>query len=93
MRAVFAKPGHDDAYELAEQLPDLGPKAAPLVPDLVRMLGEKQLYFRRAAVATLGAIGPAAKDALPELKKMAAGDPRPDLKKLASEAVAKIEAK
>lgn len=93
MRAVFAKPGHDDAYELAEMLPDLGPKAAPLVPELTKMLGEKQLYFRRAAVATLGAIGPAAKDALPDLKKMAASDPRPDLKKLAAEAVAKIEAK
>jgi HEAT repeat protein len=93
MRAVFAKPGHDDAYELAEALPELGPKAAPLVPELLKLLGEKQLYFRRAAIATLGAIGPAAKDALPDLKKMVASDPRPDLKKLAAAAVAKIEAK
>ncbi len=93
VRAVFAKPNHDDAYDLAELLPELGPKAAPLVPDLIKMLAAKQLYFRRAAVETLAAIGPGARDALPDLKKIAASDPRTDLKKLAAEAVAKIEAK
>lgn len=93
VRTVLTKPNHDELYDLIEELPVLGPKAAPLVPDLIKLLAAKTPFHRRGAVEVLAAIGPGAKDALPELKKLAANDPRTDVRKLAAEAVAKIEAK
>jgi HEAT repeat protein len=91
MRAVLTKDRDDDAFDLAERLPELGAKVKPLVPELTRMLQSKTLHLRLHAIETLGAIGPDAKDALPELKKLAESDPREHIRDLAAEAIQKIE--
>src|SRR5207249_1007109 len=93
IRGVLGRNGDDDAFELAERLPELGAKAKPLVPEMVKLLSSKTPYFRENAVAVLAAIGPEAKEALPELKKLAEAETRANIRKLAAEAIKKIEAK
>jgi HEAT repeat protein len=94
VRAVLTgKSDDDDAYDLLERLPEFGAKAKPLVPELVKLLQSKTAFYRENAVLTLAAIGPDAKDALPELKKLAEGDKKDDIRKLAADAVKKIEGK
>ena len=61
------------------------------MPDLAPLLKSKTLYRRRRAVEALGAIGPGASATLSELKALAATDPREDVRKLAADAVKKIE--
>ena len=48
------------------------------------------LLQRKRAIEALGAIGADAKDALPELKALAEKDPRPDIRRLATDAVEAI---
>ena len=94
IRSALGKESLDeDTHDLLERLPEFGKKASPLMPELIAMLKAKPFFYRKQAILTLSAIGPDAKDALPELKKLAEGDPRPDIRKLAAEAVKRIEAK
>lgn len=96
IRAVMAdklKDDNEDIYSVLERLPELGVKAAPLVPDLVALLKARTPFHRIQACETLGAIGPAAKAALPDLKKLAESDPRKDVREDAAAAIKKIEAK
>ncbi len=85
--------GDDDGYDNLDHLVDLGPAAKPLVPDLLTMLKSKDSYRQENAVLVLGAIGPGAKDAVPELKKLAGSGPDSRIKTAAAEAIKKIEAK
>ncbi len=92
IRSALGKESLDeDTHDLLERLPEFGKKASPLMPELIAMLKAKPFFYRKQAILTLSAIGPDAKDALPELKKLAEGDPRQDIRKLAAEAVKKIE--
>lgn len=50
-------------------LAELGPKAKPIVPDLVRLLEKDDEESRRHALSLLGSIGPDAKTAVPALRK------------------------
>lgn len=84
-------PDYEDADEVLERVPELGAAAAPLVPALAPLLKSKVLRQRRWAIEALGAIGPASKMTLPDLKALAASDSREDVRKLAAAAVAKIE--
>jgi HEAT repeat protein len=83
----------NDAYSLAERVPLLGPRAAPLLPDLLRMLKATTPAFRQNAVEALKAIGPNARDALPQLKEAAQQDPDADVRRSAAEVVAALEGK
>ena len=93
MRKVLDKNDPDDGYELVERLPELGVKAKAILPELMKMLQAKTVYYRDHAIQTLAAIGPDAKDAIPELKKLAEKDPVKRIRERAAEAIKKIEAK
>src|SRR5262245_3192691 len=93
IRTVLTNPNHDDFYDVFDQLPELGLAAKPLIPDVIELLKSKTASVRRQAVETLAAIGPNAKDALPELKKLAASAPEQRTRELVAEAIKKIEAK
>jgi HEAT repeat protein len=60
---------------------------------LIVMLGAKEPFVRESAAVTLGALGPDAKDALPELKELATSDGQERVLRFAAEAVKRIEAK
>jgi HEAT repeat protein len=51
-------------------LEHLGAEARPAIPQLVLALEDEELSTRRYAARALGNIGPAAKEAVPELKRM-----------------------
>jgi HEAT repeat protein len=91
--ALLSKNADEDTYDLIERLPQLGHKGKPLVPDLVALLKSESGDSRASAVALLAAIGREARAALPDLKKAAESDPQPKVRKLAAEAIKKIEAK
>jgi TonB family protein len=74
----------------AEELGDVGPKAAAAVPKLIALLSEPDEGLRNNACIGLKGIGPAAKDALPALRH-ALSDPSPDVRKFAHFAIASIE--
>lgn len=71
-------------------LAQYGAKAAPAVPKLLKVLDSPDRYQRQQAARTLGAIGPAAKDALPALRA-ATRDPDRSLVQAATEAISQIE--
>ncbi len=91
MRKALAANDSDD--EFIERLPELGALAKPLVPALAGRLKSGSAYDRRSAAEALGAVGPGAKDALPELKKIAESDKRAEVRAAAADAVKKIEGK
>lgn len=70
----------------------IGPAAAPAVPSLILELKGQDKSIRGIAIGVLGKIGPSSKQAIPALKDIAANDPDPDIRKLAAEALGKIEA-
>ena len=72
------------------QLMDLGPAAAPAVPALVSLLRAPEDFLRDSAVTTLDRIGPAARNALPALRRTAAQDTSPAIRDLARAAITKI---
>jgi HEAT repeat protein len=57
-------------YDVAMLLAQLGPRAAPAVPALIRLLENTEPGRRQSAATALGAIGAAAKDALPVLERL-----------------------
>lgn len=65
LREILSK--RNEKYYIAEALGELGPAAAPAVPELTQLLGNKGYPVRRARALALGKIGPAAIDALPQL--------------------------
>lgn len=78
--------------EACLQLMDLGQAAAPAVPALVSLLGNQEEMLRDYAVSTLDRIGPAARNALPALRRTAVKDSSPEIRELARGAIAKIGA-
>ncbi len=93
VRKALADEPTDDTYEIIDLLPELGAAGKPLVPELMGKLKSKARYHQQQAILTLAAIGPGAKDALPELKKLAESASLPDIKEHAAEAIKKIEAR
>ena len=65
LREILSK--RNEKYYIAEVLGELGPAAAPAVPELTQLLGNNKSYVRRAGALALGKIGPEALDALPQL--------------------------
>ena len=65
LREILSK--RNEKYYIAEALSELGPAAAPAVPELTLLLGSKSYPVRRAGALALGKIGPEALDALPQL--------------------------
>jgi len=76
--------------EACLQLMDLGPAAAPAVPALVVLLNSQEEMLRDYSVTTLDRIGPAARNALPALRRTAAKDASAEIRELARSAIAKI---
>ena len=60
----------EDQYTAAKSLMLLGPDAADAVPDLVRLLNDREPGIRVIAAEVLGSIGRAARPAVPKLKEM-----------------------
>ena len=74
---LLTEDGWQIRYNVARTLGSIGPKAAPAVPNLIKLLDEKPGMPRSEAIATLGRIGPGAKPAVPALikeLKVAEGD-------------------
>lgn len=73
-----------------EPVAETPPPAVSEVPNLVKQIETSKGLGRRAAISQIGRLGPAAKDALPQLKrirgKLSAGD-----KEALDAAIAKIE--
>jgi HEAT repeat protein len=65
LREILSK--RNEKYYIADALGELGPAAAPAVPELKQLLGNKGYPVRRAGALALGKIGPGALDALPQL--------------------------
>ena len=76
--------------EACLQLMDMGPAAAPAVLPLVALLNSPDEMLRDYAVTTLERIGPAARNALPALRRTAARDASQEIRELARSAIAKI---
>jgi len=72
------------------QLMDLGPAAAPAVSALVSLLNVQEEMLRDYAVTTLDRIGPAARNALPALRRTATKDTSPEIRELARTAITRI---
>jgi HEAT repeat protein len=81
----------DPRWDVVGLIGQLGPKAARAVPALRRILSGDDHWRRVSAAESLGAIGAAAKDALPELEKLAQ-DPDANLARAAKDAAALIRA-
>ncbi|MBI3944726.1 MAG: HEAT repeat domain-containing protein [Armatimonadetes bacterium] len=61
----------DELHHAAKILRELGPAAAPAVPALIEVLGDREWQERRqCAIEVLGRIGPAAEPAVPALVAM-----------------------
>jgi hypothetical protein len=80
----------DAKGEICLQLMDLGPAAAPAVPALIGLLNNQDEMLRDYAVTTLDRIGPAARNALPALRRTAVKDASPEIRELARSAITKI---
>ncbi len=93
IRERVVKEGDEDADDIAREFRKLGAGAKPLLAELIVMLDAKDGYVRECAAATLGAIGPDAKDALPRLKELAEKDASAHVRKLAASAAKSIEAR
>jgi HEAT repeat protein len=64
--------------EVLRILPKLGADRGPLIPPLRKALNDKQSYVRKQACATIGRIGLAAKDTIPDLIERFREDYNPD---------------
>ncbi|HEY7154075.1 MAG TPA: HEAT repeat domain-containing protein [Gemmataceae bacterium] len=85
-------PGLTDLREAAARaLAVFGADAKPAVPALVDMVRTSYYRAKITAAETLGAIGPGAKEAIPDLRKMAAEDER--FVAVVEKALARIEGK
>ncbi len=73
-----------------EQLIALGPGAKAATPDLIGLLQDGNPLIRDYAITCLAAIGPAARPAVQGLAAVAEGDPEPELRRLAKEAMDKL---
>lgn len=83
----------ENAFDIAREMPKLGPAAIHLQPELLNLLKSPVSFFRSQAALTLGNIGPDAKAALPTLKQLAQSDPEDTVKTRAKQAITKIEGK
>jgi len=61
------------------------------IPVLTETLGDQHWHARWSAASALGKIGPAAKDALAELKKLAEQDQDQRVREAATEAIEKMQ--
>jgi HEAT repeat protein len=66
LKAVAPQTRNAAAYEIS----GMGPAAAPAVPALIEALDDPEASVRFPVTVALGEIGPAAKAAVPKLKKM-----------------------
>jgi HEAT repeat protein len=66
LKAVAPQTRNAAAYEIS----GMGPAAAPAVPALIEALDDSEASVRFPVLVALGEIGPAAKAAVPKLKKM-----------------------
>ena len=82
----------DAPWDAADALNEVGPAAAPLVPKVRALLKSPDAETRAYAAQVLGGIGPEARVALAELKKIAANDDEDeDALEAARDAVKKLE--
>jgi HEAT repeat protein len=82
-----------DVSAILAQLWQLGEGGRALLPELVGLLKSRSEEIRDAAVDVLHVIGPAARDALPALRELAASDPSPKVRGSAAAAVRQVGAK
>ena len=76
----------------AQAIGAIGRDAAPAVPALIALLANADEGSRNSACIALRGIGPAARDALPVLRK-ALEDPSVDVRRFAEMAIERIEAR
>ena len=74
-------------------LGSIGKDSDDVVPFLIQTLGDRNKRVRRKAIQVLGKLGPSAVDAVPVLKILSKIDPAAANRKVADEAVKKIEGK
>jgi HEAT repeat protein/TolB-like protein len=88
-RLIDSFPDYNDgvSYEAEEAIRKIG---AAALPYLIKGLGSSEHATRLRSAKALGDLGAKAKSALPELKRLAAGDPDPYVKKEAAGAVQAI---
>jgi HEAT repeat protein len=82
-----------EVLTILAQLWQLSEKGSVLVPELIGLLQSRSEAIRDGAIDTLDVIGPAARDALPALRKLAASDPSLKVRRSAASAVHRVEGK
>jgi len=88
---VLQDPGfRGDRWFATLLLEKIGPAAKDGVPALVQALYDADARPRRAAASALGAIGPEAREAVPALRRLAASDPDPGVREVATAALERI---
>jgi HEAT repeat protein len=80
------------AARAAQAIAHAGPKGVIAVGGLIRLLEDRRVGARIGACIGLAGIGPAARDALPALRR-ALRDPHEDVRRFAQRAIGRIEAK
>ena len=80
----------DMQAEIAKTLGLIGPQAAEAIPDLVAMLGQKEMWPRYCAVEALGRMGPAGAAVLPKITPLTRDKDR-DVAAAAIDAVRRLQ--
>jgi HEAT repeat protein len=88
-RALAEGEGGDRSYSL-EALMLVGLAAETALPEIIDALAAREFYVRKAAARAAGALGPNARAALPELKKLL-NDQLPSVRAEAATAIKAIE--
>jgi HEAT repeat protein len=90
VKVVLSKDDDDMRVGAIRALEMIGTDAAPAIPALITVLSQGTDRVRRAAAVLLGKFGPAARSALPALRR-ALNDPDADTRRFASDAILSIE--
>lgn len=77
---------HNQRLLAAWALSQMGTEAAPTVPALTELLTDPDAALRATVVNALGAIGPAAASAMPQIEALAQNDPSPEVRAAAEAA-------
>ena len=88
LKGVAPQTRNAAAYEIS----GMGPAAAPAVPALIEALDDPEASVRFPVTVALGEIGPAAKAAVPRLKKMMEEEINDEIAAAARRALKRIQA-
>jgi HEAT repeat protein len=91
LSAALSDPDMDVRMGASQALARIGSVASPAVPALINALDDKQSCLRESAAIALGRIGSGARQAAPKLQLLSSSDSDVLVRRLASDALQKIQ--